>query len=744
MWRGGERAKSRSTNAMAGFSWLQPNAPWRWFLLGRFWIDSLASIPFELFSDIIKNKTARKSIKLVKYFKIPRLLRLGRLLKYLKKYAKYYQLTIISLSYMLGAHMSGCMWITVAGICDDEDQLHVEQDPNEPYLPDDDPIWDTLTKKCHVDHTPYWYAKGLHAGIAMLLGTSPWQQMTLDEERGEVVYASFAPGVWVYASIVMTFGLFFIGAFIAEITVIFSNTNQSIWRYRKKMDLIKAEMAAFHLSENLQYRVKKYLDYIWMNRDTMMTGESVLLNDSQLSISLRNEVALHMSRRFVCKISWLQNCEDDDLLAKLCMNLKTAIYMPGDFVFHEGDVGHELYIIKKGIAEVVRRVTEDTVGFGDGHGGEVVTPKHSGCTWETLAEVQEGGVFGEMALLSELARRTASVRAQSICEMGVLMQKHFDIIRKEHPQFNQQMQQISKVRHKASMLRAVGKNLPAHEAALDASKRPTFINEGKDKVATSHALSGQDSKVNTDHHREHQKIKGATSGFGYSTTVARSRADNTGAVQGRGSNAGNQEVSLVQNYTSAAELVDHSPGSDFTTSVAIKTIPEFTTDAIDAARLIQELADIHDNNAASMAEAIQSHGSAIAAAEAAQASADLALAKARRLSNCREGDPGLVHAATVGLAAAPGPRTGDAGRVAGGSELQLQLKMMEERLLFKLQEIARSSTTIAQAADAGVRVKEGAVAAPDGTREDDASAENASAEGGSAEGTSADGGGSAT
>ena len=174
-----------------------------------------------------------------------------------------------------------------------------------------------------------------------------------------------------------------------------------------------------------------------------------------------------------------------------------------------------------------------------------------------------------------------------------------------------------------------------------------------------------------------------------------------GATKGRNSGA-TKDVSLVQNYTSAAELVDHSPGSDFTTSVTVPTIPEFTSDAIDAARLIQELADIHDNNAATMVEAIQNHGSAIAAAEAAQASADLALAKARRLSNCHEGDvAGLVrvtaNAGSSGLAPAPGPRTaGAAAEPAGGSsELQLQLKMMEERLLFKLQELARASSAAA-------------------------------------------------
>jgi len=189
---------------------------------------------------------------------------------------------------------------------------------------------------------------------------------------------------------------------------------------------------------------------------------------------------------------------------------------------------------------------------------------------------------------------------------------------------------------------------------------------------------------------------------GYNTTVARPRSEKVGAGATKGRNSGaTKDVSLVQNYTSAAELVDHSPGSDFTTSVTVPTIPEFTSDAIDAARLIQELADIHDNNAATMVEAIQNHGSAIAAAEAAQASADLALAKARRLSNCHEGDvAGLVrataNAGASGLAPAPGPRTAGAAEPAGGSsELQLQLKMMEERLLFKLQELARASSAAA-------------------------------------------------
>ena len=48
-----------------------------------FWIDVFASIPFEMFMQNT-DKNSRKSIKKVKWFKIPRLLRIGRLLKKMK------------------------------------------------------------------------------------------------------------------------------------------------------------------------------------------------------------------------------------------------------------------------------------------------------------------------------------------------------------------------------------------------------------------------------------------------------------------------------------------------------------------------------------------------------------------------------------------------------------------------------------------------------------------------------------
>lgn len=62
----------------------------------------------------------------------------------------------------------------------------------------------------------------------------------------------------------------------------------------------------------------------------------------------------------------------------------------GEFVFHEGDAGDRIYVVKSGEVEVVRERAEQ---------GEIL-----------IARVGKGEYFGEMALLTD-APRSASVRA---------------------------------------------------------------------------------------------------------------------------------------------------------------------------------------------------------------------------------------------------------------------------------------------------------------------------------------------
>jgi CRP-like cAMP-binding protein len=75
---------------------------------------------------------------------------------------------------------------------------------------------------------------------------------------------------------------------------------------------------------------------------------------------------------------------------------ETVSLDPGEFLFREGDAADALYIVKKGVLRIV-----------------------SGSTvYET---VRAGGIVGEMGIVEQGARRTASVIAGTLAE---LVKKH--------------------------------------------------------------------------------------------------------------------------------------------------------------------------------------------------------------------------------------------------------------------------------------------------------------------------------
>ena len=92
------------------------------------------------------------------------------------------------------------------------------------------------------------------------------------------------------------------------------------------------------------------------------------------------------------KVRIFQDCEQG-LLGELVMKLKLQVYSPGDYVCKKGDVGREMYIIKRGKIDVVNE---------DGT--------------KVFVTLGEGVVFGELSIMnipgSKMGnRRTANVRS---------------------------------------------------------------------------------------------------------------------------------------------------------------------------------------------------------------------------------------------------------------------------------------------------------------------------------------------
>ena len=104
------------------------------------------------------------------------------------------------------------------------------------------------------------------------------------------------------------------------------------------------------------------------------------------------------------------------------MKLTPAMFTPGDFVFREGEVGHNMYFLSRGNVEVLSERTN-----------------------QVYATITEGGYFGEVALLMD-SPRNASVRALDYCDLYTLDKESFHSVLERFPAFAAQVKQMARER----------------------------------------------------------------------------------------------------------------------------------------------------------------------------------------------------------------------------------------------------------------------------------------------------------
>ena len=117
--------------------------------------------------------------------------------------------------------------------------------------------------------------------------------------------------------------------------------------------------------------------------------------------------ALQVAVNEFTKMKYFKQCKffdfcEDSLLKRLCMRLHQANYFTGDIIVHFGDLGQEMYFVASGSVEVVSTDLKTV-----------------------LARIDNGGFFGETGLVYR-TRRTANIRAATICTCYVLTKEEFD------------------------------------------------------------------------------------------------------------------------------------------------------------------------------------------------------------------------------------------------------------------------------------------------------------------------------
>lgn len=110
-------------------------------------------------------------------------------------------------------------------------------------------------------------------------------------------------------------------------------------------------------------------------------------------------------------------------LRSLTRGIHATNEIPGDIIIKEGTIGSKMYFIQEGIVDIVMA------------NGEVAT------------SLSDGSYFGEICLLTN-ARRVASVRAETYCNLFSLSVDHFNAVLDQYPLMRRTMESVAAERYK--------------------------------------------------------------------------------------------------------------------------------------------------------------------------------------------------------------------------------------------------------------------------------------------------------
>ena len=341
---------------------------------------------------------------------------MSRLLKYVRNHNYVYDFSKILVLIFTLLHFGACIWVVVLDPC----EVGVSNYAGE--------------EVCSQENSYRLYAEALHLSAAMLLGVSnnhimfKPELLDLDLKQRE----ENSTTIYLISTLFMVIGLFLIAMLISEANVYVMGKKQGSAAFQSKTDRVNHEMEYYGVPHDLQVQVRAFYDYVWIHQ-RQYDDKIALLSDQQMSTDLQRKLALHLFKDVVSHISFFSEI-DDLLLGEICMSLRTRIFLPQDMIILKGDIGRELFIIAKGVVEVLR---DDLPANLRRNAPEIL--------------LRNGSFFGEIALVCEV-RRTCSVQARTVCEVNVLQQAAFDAVLRENPHFARKINELVVARQLDSSL----------------------------------------------------------------------------------------------------------------------------------------------------------------------------------------------------------------------------------------------------------------------------------------------------
>jgi len=246
-------------------------------------------------------------------------------------------------------------------------------------------------------------------------------------------------------------GIMVFATVLGYVASIVSNISAARKDFQAKLDGVKTYMRIRKVPSNIQVKVIKWFDYLWLSQKSSDEEKSI----NCLPDKLKGEIAIHVHLDTLKRVEIFQNTEAG-FLCELVLRLRPVLFSPGDYICRKGEVGKEMYICTRGRLQVV-----DTDGK------------------TVLATLKAGSYFGEISILNMGTagnRRTASVRSVGYSDLFVLSKTDMWDVLKDYP--------AARVRLEAVAAKKIEryKKVPLEKAALPRSQSTPGLLESEGRV----------------------------------------------------------------------------------------------------------------------------------------------------------------------------------------------------------------------------------------------------------------------
>ncbi|XP_075245322.1 potassium/sodium hyperpolarization-activated cyclic nucleotide-gated channel 3-like isoform X2 [Convolutriloba macropyga] len=384
---------------------LDPSQIKRMYLKSWFAVDFVSSIPLDYIclvftngeratgTNILNASRTLKMLRLTKLLSLMRLLRVSRLMRYASQWEELFNVAsaafkIVNLISMmvLISHWNGCLMFLIPRLYEFPATCWVSRDG--------------LTTKDWQEQYSWALFRAMSHMLSIGYGQEP-PQCLMD--------------LW-FVIISMLSGATCYALFIGHATNMIQQFDSSRRLFAEKMQQIEEYMAHRKLNPELQVKVHNYYEYKYKGK---MFDEDIILDE--MNECLREEILNYNCRDLVKVVPFFEDA-DPQFVSCIVARLQFEVYQPGDYVITEGSIGTKMFFILQGTVEVIT--------------------SHSSTP---VAQLTDGAYFGEICLLAKV-KRTASVRAESYCDLYSLQAVDFLGVLAEFPLMRARMEQLARIR----------------------------------------------------------------------------------------------------------------------------------------------------------------------------------------------------------------------------------------------------------------------------------------------------------